>query len=182
MKKILIAAAFALAAVVSQAVTCTWFTTGINVLDKKATTVTSAWGFDTKNLTQSAFIALFAEGSTAWQTSGAEGYYEDHMACGGLDGYANGEKVNVWTAFFDDNGNVLISDIDSAAIGGAGQDPGLSLDVEGASVAGLFNAADGFKSAGWYSMQQQPIDTPEPTSGLMLLLGMAGLALRRRRA
>ena len=37
------------------------------------------------------------------------------------------------------------------------------------------DAADGYSTAGWYAV-------PEPTSGLLMLLGMAGLALRRRRA
>ena len=40
------------------------------------------------------------------------------------------------------------------------------------------DAAAGFGSAGWY----QASAVPEPTSGLLMLLGMAGLALRRRRA
>ena len=39
-------------------------------------------------------------------------------------------------------------------------------------------AADGYSAAGWY----QAAAVPEPTSGLLLLLGMAGLALRRKRA
>ena len=39
--------------------------------------------------------------------------------------------------------------------------------------------ADGaFSSAGWYSTTA----VPEPTSGLLMLLGIAGLALRRRKA
>lgn len=36
-------------------------------------------------------------------------------------------------------------------------------------------ASAGYSGAGWYNV-------PEPTSGLLLLLGMAGLALKRKRA
>ena len=36
-------------------------------------------------------------------------------------------------------------------------------------------ASNGYSGAGWYNV-------PEPTSGLLLLLGMAGLALKRKRA
>lgn len=39
----------------------------------------------------------------------------------------------------------------------------------------IFTAADGYQGAGFYA-------APEPTSGLLMLLGVAGLALRRRRA
>ena len=40
------------------------------------------------------------------------------------------------------------------------------------------DAAGGYSAAGWYGAAA----VPEPTSGLLMLLGMAGLALRRRRA
>ena len=44
------------------------------------------------------------------------------------------------------------------------------------SRTALKQAADGYAGGGWYAA------VPEPTSGLLMLLGMAGLALRRRRA
>ena len=40
----------------------------------------------------------------------------------------------------------------------------------------------GLKAAGDATVWQSVSDVPEPTSGLLLLLGVAGLALRRRRA
>ncbi len=47
------------------------------------------------------------------------------------------------------------------------------------SSSKLFNAAkDGYSAAGWYGTS----DVPEPSSGLLMLLGLAGLALRRKRA
>ena len=54
-------------------------------------------------------------------------------------------------------------------------------DATSGSLAGLstFNSVGGvFADAGWVG--SAPV--PEPTSGLLMLLGMAGLALRRRRA
>lgn len=47
--------------------------------------------------------------------------------------------------------------------------------MSASSKAAALNSAGGYSGAGWYA-------APEPTSGLLMLMGFAGLALRRRRA
>ena len=70
-----------------------------------------------------------------------------------------------------DGDNVFISEFKSVY--------GQASDVANVSFSGLKNATSNnlgdaaYSAAGWYTV-------PEPTSGLLLLVGLAGLALRRR--
>ena len=60
------------------------------------------------------------------------------------------------------------------------QDPSktTAIGIPPGTTSLVFNKdATGFVNAGWYT-----VSVPEPTSGLLLLLGVAGMALRRRRA
>ena len=52
--------------------------------------------------------------------------------------------------------------------------------VTASSKAFVSTTGGSYAGAGWYQNASSPV--PEPTSGLLMLLGMAGLALRRRRA
>ena len=91
----------------------------------------------------------------------------------------DGKAANFADVFYamvvDDN--VFISDTLSMQVQTA-KDTNLAastMAVQSAKFKG--DAADGFTAGGWYAMS-----VPEPTSGLLLLLGVAGLALKRKRA
>ena len=97
------------------------------------------------------------------------------------DSTANGSGVTMVANEGEVSGYLVI--IDAATLDGATQAyvSELASATDTTPVPVTFNTfgpdADGYVDArsGWYAV-------PEPTSGLMLLLGMAGLALRRRRA
>ena len=54
--------------------------------------------------------------------------------------------------------------------------PFMSSEVEALWTGTPLNSANGYAGGAWYTA------VPEPTSGLLMLLGMAGLALKRKRA
>ena len=74
------------------------------------------------------------------------------------------------------NNAFYVSEELTKSVPGSGGQP-FSFDHDGAFEGNVFNAADGYVTGGYYQTEI----IPEPTSGLLLLLGVAGLALRRRR-
>lgn len=85
-----------------------------------------------------------------------------------------GNDYDFYFAILDSaNDQILISDL---VMGAEAQESGSTVIAFSGSKTWSNQAfgEDAFSSAGWYST------VPEPTSGLLLLLGMAGLALRRK--
>ena len=72
-----------------------------------------------------------------------------------------------------DGDNIYIADTISVTVKGTGNSNIAFSNDE--SLAAIKQASDGYAGGGWYAV-------PEPTSGLLMLLGMAGLALKRKRA
>ena len=92
-------------------------------------------------------------------------------------GVATDESWNGYFAMIVGD-NVYIS-TEKTAIIASSLETGTDIKFESqasASKAALFGDTVAYSTAGWYST------VPEPTSGLLMLLGMAGLALKRKRA
>ena len=85
-----------------------------------------------------------------------------------------GDTLNAY-AVFEVGDNIFISDLVSGTAQ-ATSTTTLSFNLKSATQAAAFTDKATFSAGGWYAA------VPEPTSGLLMLLGMAGLALRRRRA
>lgn len=90
----------------------------------------------------------------------------------GIDGFGNGQTVEGYLVVLNASTSAeatlaYVSGIETATTGAAGQ-------------TGVFyfeNLGDTAQASSWTA-----VNVPEPTSGLLLLLGVAGLALKRKRA
>lgn len=205
MKKLMMAAALVLAAISLNAATTSWnWSTGTSVLKGGYT----GNGASSAIMGNTTVYCLFAEGATGTSDTSAQtallaGLRDGSITFGDL---ATKAKASTQT---DAAGKILAAngenfDLTTVAVGGSAyfyevvvspdqdfvylsglvkataQDEGKSavfVTTSGASTQ-LRDATGetAYGSAGWYAV------APEPTSGLMMLLGLGALALRRRRA
>ena len=182
MKKLMIAAAIVCAAAFANAATVSW---GIGTITDAP--AAGGWGEGLAGEGYTATLSLYSDSTLStlvWSGSATE--WEDGWTFGETDDLftydpattyygkmvvSYGEQTLTSQGFqfttnpMDDAPYISIaSDVDS--IGGTIQ------QIGGAEFTGDHGA---FSASGWTA-------APEPTSGLLLLIGVAGLALRRRRA
>ena len=150
-----------------------WAAEGISGYNGGAMSALQIYAFDTSALTVANATAAFSSGDFSVLTKGfVASDYDSGEAVGEISGYANGASVNAYLVIFDNatvasSEHFYISEVDSST----------SIGIQGQSANPAFNLSSSATASNWTATA-----APEPTSGLLLLLGMAGLALKRKRA
>ena len=191
MKKLMIAAAIVCAAALAQAASCNWNTEWIYAVD------TSHPSYDPGGFSGKYWILAgdFSDVSvTAGGVLNAKGTFDtiaDGVALTSSDGVFgsiqslseadNGKALAMVVYYGGEDGEYWGMDTDMIQ-GIQDADPGqgkTGSDAVGVTFYTLDQ--DGYKSMG-ATTKITTDPTPEPTTGLLMLVGLAGLALRRKRA
>ena len=166
MKKMLIAVCAIALAAVAQAATVNWSATGLT--DRNGTAVKTSDLF-----TSCSVVAYFydASGETLLATVD-NGTFTQSLGSfkGSWTGSATTTSYMAEMVITDKDGYTLTSD--KAAFQTSAS---ATYSINFGLGTGFTDKTSKFSSASWQAV-------PEPTSGLLLLLGMAGLALKRKRA
>ena len=188
MKKLMIALAAIALAIGAQAAQWTWSISALSPVYKPETSTGIASGtaylyaYSSASAAEAAlaaFVTDYAAGtlapsgyvSTRSVSDGLLGS-NDAMSSDPYSGISKGDTV-YWAMIVDATEGLLVDYI-SATRNADGKNRNVMFS-EASNSQSVFLASSGYQGAGFYTV-------PEPTSGLLMLLGMAGLALRRRRA
>ena len=173
-----------MAAVAANAATFNWKTSTTGKIYEAGTTTllgsATAYLFDAGKVGQAAVLAAFDAGTDISTLAYAD---TTTVASGVINktfdvpaGYAEGDAFAGYFALVVDD-SIYIAPTVSVETPATGNKI-MTFNAKTSSQAAALDISGGYTGAGWY----QTAAVPEPTSGLLMLLGMAGLALRRRRA
>ena len=166
-------AAVACATYLSHGAACSWALSGVTASPDNA--AAAGWvAYFMDGSTYSAFSALTADKVGEYA---AANYTYTTTTISGRTGVSAGATSGTYSAGAEVSGYVVLFDASSAA--DADNYAVTSVLTKSVPASGNLQMAWAFSTdtAGW-----QTTAVPEPTSGLLMLLGMAGLALRRRLA
>ena len=198
MKKLIIAAAIVCSAALSQAAVANWQITCSNIYDGKGTsaaklTSATAYIFDAGKTAQSSLFEAWATGTAI---SSLDGYITDKaisagsiVSTSGANQFSYGlQSTDETKQYYDFYFAVIASDGKSIFISKLLEDQPANGNNNykslgfGTAAPATGSTSKSLPTAGFVAGGQWAQVAPEPTSGLLLLLGVAGLALRRRRA
>ena len=193
MKKLMIAAAIACVAVASQAATASWQASNVAEYGKTslaaATTGYTGYLLDATVLSSAQILAVFADDTKTMaqklesfnsaliaDSKGTVGTpMAGNFSVQGAGSFGNSTPVTAYAIIFDASTiegaeHVWATATQTKTTGTSGQAASFSFGSQAASKT----------AANWTTIKVASGDVPEPTSAMLILLGVAGLALRRK--